>query len=56
MAIPSLPWYGKLKEIVAPTEQAANFALIIIILVCIWALLKGSPIQKAGLVVYIVSP
>lgn len=56
MAIPKMPWYGKLREIVAPTEVAANIALILIILVCIYLLFKGDAVQKALAVVYIVSP
>jgi hypothetical protein len=56
MATPSLPWYNKIKSIIAPTEGAANLALIVIILVCILVLWKGDSIKKAALAVWIVSP
>lgn len=56
MAIPKMPWYGKLREIVAPTEAMANLMLILIIIICVYLLLKGDAVQKALAVVYIVSP
>lgn len=56
MAVPTLPWYGKLREIVAPTEAMSNLMLILIIIVCAYLLIKGDAVQKALAVVYIVSP
>jgi hypothetical protein len=56
MAVPTLPWYNKLKEIVAPTEGAANLALIVIIVILLVLLLKGSALSKAAAVVWVVSP
>lgn len=56
MAIPELPWYGKLREIVAPTEKVTNIMLILIIIVCLYLLIKGDAVKKAMAVVYIVSP
>lgn len=56
MAIPHLPWYNKVRDIVAPTEQIANLMLILIILICLYLLIKGDSIQKAAAVVWIVSP
>lgn len=56
MAVPRLPWYNKLEKIVAPTEGAANLALIIIIAITAVILIWGKPIMKAAWVVYLVSP
>lgn len=56
MAIPALPWYGKLKEVVAPTEAVANVVLVAIILASVFLLIKGDSVQKAAWVVYVVSP
>lgn len=56
MAIPKLPWYNKLESVVAPTEDAANLALLFLIVVSILILIKGSPLIKVAWVVYLVSP
>ena len=56
MAVPKLPWYDKLEKIVAPTEGAANLALIALIVITAVILIWGKPIVKAAWAVYLVSP
>ena len=56
MAVPKLPWYSKLEKLVAPTEGAANLALIVLITISVVILIWGKPIIKAAWVVYLVSP
>lgn len=56
MANPLFPWYTKLEQAIAPTEDASNLALIILLAITLIILLKGSPVLKAGWVVYLVSP
>lgn len=56
MAVPKLPWYDKLEKIVAPTEGAANLALVILIAISLVILIWGKPLMKAAWVVYVVSP
>ena len=54
--VPRLPWYSRLERLVAPTEPASNFALLIIMAICLLVLARGSATAKAALVVYLVSP
>ena len=56
MATPLFPWYSRLERTVAPTEAAANLSLAILIAISLVILWKGSPLLKAGWVVYLVSP
>ena len=56
MATPIFPWYSKLERAVAPSEPAANLALATLIVISLIILWRGSPILKAGWVVYLVSP
>jgi hypothetical protein len=56
MATPSLPWYPKLKKIIAPTEGVTNLVLIGIIIITVLVLWKGDAIKKALWAVYLVSP
>ena len=56
VAIPKLPWYNKLRSVVAPTEPITNMVLVILIVISIGILLWGDELIKAGWVVYLVSP
>ena len=56
MATPLFPWYSKLEHAIAPTEQAANLSLVILVAITLMILWKGSPVLKAAWVVYLVSP
>jgi hypothetical protein len=56
MATPSLPWYPKLKKIVAPTEGVTNLVLIAIVIITLVILWKGDALKKALWAVYLVSP
>ena len=56
MALPELPWYGKLKEILAPSEPVTNVVLLIIIVITLMVLIWGDEVAKALLAVYWVSP
>lgn len=56
MAIPELPWYSKLRAIVAPSESVSNVTLVIIAIVTLLILLKGDAVLKAAWAVYVVSP
>jgi hypothetical protein len=54
--VPSLPWYGKLKTIVAPTDRASTVTLVVVLVVVLLVLWKGDPVHKAAVAVYLVSP
>jgi len=56
LAIPKLPWYDKVRDIVAPTEQAANMVLIAILTITVIVLVKGNPTIKAAWAVWLVMP
>lgn len=56
MASYSLPWYGAVKRIVAPTEPIANLALLLVVLLTLYVLVKGDQVHKAGLAAYWWSP
>ena len=56
MPLPSLPWYQKIEQAIAPTETAANIGLAVILLVTAFVLWKGNPVVKATWLVYMVSP
>ena len=51
-----LPWYPKLKAIVASSEPAANFTLATLIFISMLILFFGNAWLKALWVVYWVSP
>jgi hypothetical protein len=52
----SLPWYPRLKRLIAPTEAAANVALLVVVMVCLLVLWRGDAVTKALVVVYLASP
>jgi hypothetical protein len=56
MATPSLPWYPRLKQIIATTEGVANLVLIGIVIATLLILWKGDAVKKALWAVYLVSP
>lgn len=51
-----LPWYNKLKSVVAPTEGVSNMMIVGIIAISLFLLWKGDSVMKAAWVVYLVSP
>lgn len=56
MALPEMPWYNKLKEWVAPSDEVTKVVLVILIAVSIALLLWGDEVTRALWVVYWVSP
>jgi hypothetical protein len=56
MAIPRMPWYSRVERIVAPTETASDVALVLILAVTLWVLIRGNAAIKAAWTVYVVSP
>lgn len=56
MAHPTVPWYSKLEEIVAPTETASTTIIVAIIVISLFVLWKGNAVHKAALAVWLVSP
>ena len=56
MAIPQLPWYGKLRELVAPTDEVTRMVLLILIAISIALLIWGEEVSRAAWVIYLVSP
>jgi hypothetical protein len=52
----SLPWYHRLKTLVAPTEPIANLTLLAVVAVTLLLVWRGSPVAKAAWAVYLVSP
>lgn len=56
MAVPGLPWYGKIESLVAPTDKAASITLFGIAIVCIVIAIFGHWLLKAGFAAYLLSP
>lgn len=56
MSVPQLPWYSTLRDKLVPTEQAANYVLIAILIITLFVLWRGGPVGKAAWAVYVISP
>ena len=54
--MPNLPWYGKLRSLVAPTDRASTVTLVVVLVVVLLVLWKGDAVHKAAVAVYLVSP
>lgn len=56
MKLPVPPWYKPLNEKLERVEWLVDVTLIIIIVLCIVALLRGDRLQKTAFLVYLISP
>ena len=56
MNFPVPPWYKPLNQKLERLEWLVNALLIIIIVLCVVALVRGDRLQKTAFLVYLVSP
>lgn len=56
MAIPQVPWSKTVERWVAPTEQASDVVLVLILAVTLLVLIRGTATHKAALAVWLVAP
>jgi hypothetical protein len=56
MKFPVPPWYKPLNDKLGEVEWLVNALLIIIIVLCVIALVRGDRLQKTAFLVYLVSP
>lgn len=54
--LPKMPWYDTVREKLVPTEQAANYVLVAVLLITIVVLIKGNPVHKAAWAIWLILP